>query len=196
MPRFVADHVTQRDDSECQWRNCWSSVGCWLAKAASAGKQGGSPTWFRQRCGKAPKPGRECEPGGLADMIRGLMAMGLWNRAKYHVDMPIADVRKLLLRRNGAHVALETDFEVWEDEKSVCLAGYNDREDAYHSIGVVAGEGTGRHRGEVRVMQPLCREYKWVDVDEVLHAAARYNKEHAETRRTLDLIVVTPPMVK
>lgn len=108
-------------------------------------------------------------------------------------DVTKADIRQRLLDRSGKLYAAETDFEVYPDKDS-CQPGFTDREDAYHMIGIVAGEGEGEHAGEVRVMDPLCRRLRWVDVDGVVDSIVRYNDEHGwEAKGTADLIVVQPP---
>jgi hypothetical protein len=185
VARFVPDHVTQADDSRCQWANCWASVGAWLAAGSSGGTRTPAPTFFRYR---AAKGGNDCSTGGLADMIRGLTNMGLWGRAKYRSDVPVDEMREMLRRRSGALVALETDFGSYPDKDS-CQSGFA----GYHAIGVVAGAGTDKHRGEVRTMDPLCRDYRWVDIDGVLASALEYNRDHQEAKGTLDCIVVLPP---
>lgn len=188
MSTYLPAMVTQRDGSPCWTTQCWAAVGAWMTDGASHGRQTPTPTMFRIRAGK----GGACYTGGLADWVRGLMAYGVWGRCKARYDVPSDEVRRLLLRRSGSLVALETDFEDWP-ESSVCQPDFNDRANAYHGIGVVCGEGTGPHRGEVRVMQPLCTTYRWVAIEEVMQAANTYNREHREVKGTLDLVVVTPP---
>jgi hypothetical protein len=186
MTRFLPEHVHQMDGSPCEATNCWASVGAWLAAGSSGGQREPEPTYFRAKAGKA---GRDCQTGGLADMMRGLLNLGLWGRAKYRDDVPTAELRTMLRRRNGALVALETDFDSYPDRSS-CQPGF----DGNHSIGVVCGIGTGVHRGEVRVMDPLCRMYRWVDLDGVIASALEYNRDHGEKQNTVDLIVVLPPV--
>ena len=189
MARFVPEHVAQGDGTRCQWTNCWAAVGAWLAAGSSGGARTPSPTFFRYRAAKA---GEDCTTGGLGDIVRGLTNMGLWDRAKYRFDVPVAEVRDVLRRRNGALVALETDFGCYPDKDS-CQPGFA----GYHGIGVVCGVGTGRHKGEVRTMDPLCRDYRWVDIDGVIAASAlEYNRSHQEAKGTLDLIIVLPPQAQ
>src|SRR3972149_10555086 len=152
MTRYIPEHGPQRDGSPCWTTQCWAAGGAWMTDGASGGRLTPTPTQSRSRAGK----GARCQPGGMADWIRGLMAAGGWGRCKAPYDVPVDEVRRLLLRRSGALIALETDFEDWP-EASVCQPDFNAREDAHHGIGVICGEGTGPHRGEVRVMQPLCR---------------------------------------
>jgi hypothetical protein len=118
--------------------------------------------------------------------------MGLWWRCRMTNDMPRATLRRKLLLRSGLLYAIETDFESWP-EATVCQPDFNDREDAYHGIVVVAGQGKGPNTGRVRVMNPLCTTLRWVDVDEVIEAAVIYNAEHGERRGTVDVIACTPP---
>lgn len=191
MTRYQPEFVPQMDGSTCERRNCWAAVGAFLADGASGGDKDMSPTKFRAL---ARKSGSPCQTGGLADMVRGLMNAGLWSKGKYIADMPKADLRRMLLRRNGALVALETDFQDWP-EATVCQPGYNDLDDAYHSIGVICGEGKYKQKGKVLVENPLCKGYRWVDVDVVIEAVMTYNREHNERRGTADLIIVLPPMV-
>lgn len=191
MTRYVPEFVPQMDGTRCEDSNCWSAVGCMAADAASGGERTPTPSQFRGLAGKA---GARCETGGLSDIIRGLMNMGLWGRrTRYRVDVPKADVRAFLMRRSGNVVCMETDFQDWP-EVTVCQPSFNDKDNAYHSIAVICGEGTGDNRHKVRVGNSLCQRWRWVDVDEVIHAAVVYNDEHRETRGTIDLIVVTPPL--
>lgn len=185
--RHVPDFYTQRDGATCWTRNCWAAVGSILADASSGGRRTPSPTQFRAFA-RVPN----CLPGGLADMMRGLMAMGLWGRCKLRNDVPKDELRAMLMRRSGAVVALETDFQDWP-EGTVCQPDFNDRPNAYHSIAVLCGGGTGRQQGCVRVGNPLCMDWRWVDVDDVVHAVMVYNREHFETPGTADCIVVLPP---
>ena len=187
MIRYVPEFVTQRDGSPCWTTQCWAAVGAWLTDGASRGRKSPTPTQFRIRAGK----GGACQPGGMADWIRGLMAFEVWARGKARYDVPSEEVRRLLLQRSGKLMALETDFEDWP-ESSVCQPDFNDRENAYHGIGVICGEGTGANKGKVRVMQPLCMGYRWVLVSEVMQAANTYNREHREVPGTLDFVIVTP----
>jgi hypothetical protein len=176
------------DGSTCASVNCWAACGSFLTDGASGGRKTPSPTAFRFMA-RVPS----CLPGGLADAIRGLMNAGVWNRCKYLADVEKLDLRAMLMRRNGALVMLETDFEHWP-ERTVCQPDYNDRENAYHSIVVVCGEGTKQHRGKVRVMNPLCKTLRWVPVESVIEAALIYNREHHERPGELDCLVVLPPM--
>ena len=65
--------------------------------------------------------------------------------------------------------------------------------DAYHSVGVICGQGTGQHKGKVRTMDPAEHAYRWRDVDGVIAAAMEYNREHHETPGTIDVLIVLPP---
>jgi len=185
---YVPRHVTQADGSPSQWTNCWAAVGAWLARGATRSQRRPTPSRFRRW---ARKP--EGTTGGLADIERGLRAKGLWDRAVLKSDVPAEKIRERFLDRSGKLYAVETDFEVYPDKDS-CQPGFTDLDDAYHMIGVVAGEGEGEHAGEVRVMDPLCRNFRWVDVDGVVDAIIQYNDEHSgEQSGTADLIVVSPP---
>ncbi len=185
---YVPKHVTQVDGSNSQWQNCWAAVGAWLTRGATRSKRRPTPTRFRRWAVKPPKTA-----GGLADIQRGLQAKRLWKHALLKSDIPRADLRERLLARSGRLYAAETDFEVYPDKDS-CQPGFTEKENAYHMIGIVAGEGEGEHAGEVRVMDPLCRRMRWVDVDGVVDAIVQYNDEHTgEKKGTADLIVLTVP---
>lgn len=125
-------------------------------------------------------------------MARGLGRKGLWKRGRYIQDVPKAKIRERLLEDSGKLYAFETDFEVWPDRDS-CSPSFSDQKNAYHSIGVVAGEGTGQNKDKVRVMDPLCGKIKWIGIDGVMASIMRYNAEHGESTGTADLIVLTPP---
>lgn len=186
--RYTPDHLTQADGSPCQWTNCWATVGAWLSDGASGGKKKPTPPEFRRLARVT-----SCRPGGLGDIERGLRAQGLWGRCKYREDVPRAEVKRLLLGNTRKLVAFETDFEKWPEE-DICQPDFNDREDAYHAVGVICSTQK-MHPGEVRVEDPLCHRYHWVDVDAVLRAARIYNYEHDEERGTMDFIVVIPPQL-
>jgi len=134
---------------------------------------------------KARKP--RLSTGGIADTIRVLKRVGLWKRGRYYEDMPRKNLRKKLLRRTGNLVMLETDFENWIDPE--------ERGNFYHSIGILCGNGTGKNRGKVLVMDPYEREkkYKWRDVDDVVAAAMEYAREHGDAKGTCDVLIITRP---
>lgn len=176
MTRYVPEHVTQDDGSQCQWEHCWAAVGAWLTDGVSGGKRQPDPIRFCALARKSP-----CDNGGLSDMMRGLSNAGL--RFRYRADVPKAAVRRLLLARTGHLVALEIDMDSWPVSNG----------DAYHSVGVICGQGTGQRKGKVRTMDPAEHEYRWRDVDGVIAAAAEYNREHHETLGTIDVLVITPP---
>jgi len=141
--------------------------------------------WFRH---KAKAQG--CRAGSLSDIQRGLQNMGLWGKARYVPDMSIARLRRRLKTRTGVLVCLETDFEVWPDGKS-CQPGFTDRDDAYHMVGAICGAD---REGRVMTMDPLCRQYRWTKIEDVIRAAVRYNDEHSGERKgTVDAILVFPP---
>jgi hypothetical protein len=175
-------YQSQRDGSRNQWFNCWVKVTSWLVDGATCGRKRPSTQKVRRAAGK---PGRAT--GGQWDAVKVLRKMGLAKRARYYDDMPRRNLRKKLLRRTGNLVMLETDFENWIDPE--------ERGDFYHSIGVIAGAGTGKRRGKVLVMDPYEREkrYKWRDVDDVIDAAMEYAREHADAKGTCDVLIVTPP---
>lgn len=181
--RYRPAFTTQEDGSECQWRNCWAACGSMAVDAASGGKRTPTPTQVRRLARKA-----DCLPGGIADIVRVLMALGLWHRAKYRADIPVAELRRMLLRRSGAVVMLETDFGSWPDEAKC------NQTDALHSVIVICGNGTGDKRGKVMTGDPLCARWRWTDVDGVLNAARAYNAGHHETPGTIDALIVLPPM--
>jgi hypothetical protein len=158
-------------------------VGAWLARGTSRGRRRPSPTRFRRWAHKPPKTA-----GGLADIERGLRRKGLWTRARNLDDLTREQMRGRFLADSGKLYAAETDFNVWPEHER-CQPDFGDQPDAYHMVGIVAGEGNG---GKVRVMDPLCGRMSWVDVDDVLRAILEYNREHGEGR-TGDLIVVVPP---
>jgi len=180
MARYLPEHVTQLTGDPCQWRSCWCAVGAWLAAGLSGGSRTPSPEWFRRM---AVKPG--CTPGSLADIVRGLTNMGLWDRrVVYRHDVPRDDFRHLLLANTGKLVAVETAFDDWPDEAT---GG-----DFYHMLGVVCG--TQRvHQGEVRAMDPLRTRYVWQDVSAVVDVALDYQHEHGEWQG-IDCIIATPPL--
>jgi hypothetical protein len=184
--RYTPDFVTQIDGSECSSTNCWAAEGAMLTDASTGGAKTPTPSAFRWAA-RVPK----CRPAGLGDIMRGMLNLRAWGRARYRSDLTGAQLRTLLARRTGYVVGLSTDFEGWPEE-SVCQADYNDREDAYHGIAVICGLGTGERRGEVRVGNPLCQGWRWVDVDVVVRAAAIYAREHGQ-RDSIDCIVVIPP---
>ena len=178
---YTPEHYTQRDGSACWNSNCWATTGAWLADALSLGKTKLTPTQFRR---KAAVP--SCKPAGLGNIIHGLMKLHLW-RASYcrsRDNVPKDKVRALLKKNTGKLVLLEVDFEDWPTSQ----AG-----EFYHSIGVICGEGDGVNSGQVEVMEPLEKRYKWIDIGEVMEAANRYNNKHGEPKATLDFIVITPP---
>jgi hypothetical protein len=156
-------------------------VGAWLADGASGGKRDPEPTMFCRYASKSP-----CENGGIADMIRGLMHMGLWARCKSLENVDKFVLRKKLMARTGALVALEIDMDSWPASTG----------SVYHSVGVICGQGTGPNKGKVKTMDPAEHAYKWRDVDGVIAAAMEYNREHREVLGTIDALVVLPPMVK
>jgi hypothetical protein len=185
---YVPDHVTQEDGSPSQWTNCWAAVGAWLADVASRGGARPTPSVFRR---KARKP--IGTPGGSADVERGLQRMGLWDECRMIYDVPKATLRERLLEPTGLFYGAESDFNVWPRE-SRCSETFGDEKDAYHYIGIIAGEGTDENAGKVRVNDPLCHSYRWVDVDGVVKAIVTYNNEHAgEVNGTADIIVARPP---
>lgn len=188
--RYLPKPVAQMDGSKCEHFNCWAATGSWLADGSSSGDRAPEPTFFRF---KAMKGGDECSTGGLADMERGLKNMDLWHHARYIPNVPRETLRRMLMRRTGYLVAMETSFEAWPD-RDKCQPGY----DGYHSVGVVCGAGkTAKTRGDVRTMDPLCKDYRWTDVDGVIAAAIQYNNEHSgEIRSTVDIIVLIPRMVR
>lgn len=187
MP-YVPDHITQEDGSPSQWTNCWAAVGAWLADGASRGTKVVKPSRFRQL---ARRPLHV--PGGMGDVERGLQRMGVWDAARALYDVPRGTLRERLLEPTGSLIGAESEFEVWPVADR-CSKSFGDQQDAYHFIGVVAGEGTGVNAGKVRVEDPLCHAMRWVDVDTVVRAIVRYNNEHAgEEKGTADIIVVRPP---
>jgi hypothetical protein len=40
MARYVPDHVTQDDNSVCEWEHCWAAAGAWLAVSQSSAEEG------------------------------------------------------------------------------------------------------------------------------------------------------------
>lgn len=179
MTRYQPKHVTQDDGAVCEWEHCWAAVGAWLAAGASAGSRTPTPTYFCAQARKGP-----CDNGGISDMQRGLQNMSLYRRARYRPDVPKDALRRTLLRRSGLLVALEIDMDSWPASSG----------DAYHSIGVICGQGEGPTKGKVRTMDPAEHEYRWRDVDGVIAAAALYNREHHELPGTIDALIVTPPL--
>ena len=184
--RYEPAFVGQVDGSACQYTNCWAAEGAMLTDAATGGTRTPTPTMFR-RAARVP----HCEPAGLGDIMRGMVHFGAWSRAKYRNDLTRAELRALLVRRTASVVGLSGDYEDWPEE-SVCQANFNDREDAYHGYVVICGSGTGERRGKVRVGNPLCQGWRWVDVDKVVQAAAIFAREQGQ-RDSIDCIVVIPP---
>jgi hypothetical protein len=179
MARYVPKHVTQDDGSIGAWEHCWAAVGAWLADGASAGKRTPEPTGFCRFARKDPR-----DNGGISDVMRGLTNMGL--RYLYKPDVPKADLRRVLMSPTGKLVMLEIDMDSWPESNG----------DAYHSVGVICGGGTGQNRGNVRTMDPAEHHYEWRDVDGVIAAAMEYNREHHETPGTIDALFVLPPQEK
>lgn len=178
VDRYLPDHVTQRGTDPCQWEHCWAAVGAWLTDGASGGKRTPDPVRFCALARKDP-----CENGGLSDMIRGLETAG--QKYVYRADVPKDEVRRILRSRTGKLVALEIDMDSWPASNG----------DAYHSIGVVCGIGTGKFAGKVKTMDPAEDNYRHRDLDGVLTAALEYNAEHHERPGTIDVLIVTPPRV-
>jgi hypothetical protein len=180
--RYEPKHVTQDDGSRCWTTNCWAAAGAWGADGASGGQRTPEPTYFRFKA----RQGGSCGPGSIADIAMGLMNMDLWRRCAYRFDISGPQLRAMLARRSGLLAIIPTDFERWPDRK--CQPGFV----GYHAVGVVCGLGYGERRGMVKAMNPLCREYTWVDIDQVVASAVEFGVEHGEGR-TADCIVVTPP---
>ena len=57
----------------------------------------------------------------------------------------------------------------------------------------MAGHGEGEHESDVRVMDPLCHQMRWVAIEGVVDAIIQYNDLHREPTGTADLIVLTVP---
>lgn len=191
---YVPRAVTQVDRSDPCWRvSCWAAVGCWLARAASRGRRTPDMEWFRDRAGVDV-----CRPGGRDDVRNGLLniryrqrSLWSWGDGRLVDDLTRVELKVRLLNEDSGRLWwLATDFEVWDHEPSVCQPDFNDRPDAYHAIGVVAGEGTGRNKGKLRVLNPLCSTLKWVPIKTVLDAAQRYAKEHPGR---IDALSIKPP---
>jgi hypothetical protein len=149
--------------------------------------------WFRSRANVT-----RCRPGGRDDVREGLMniryrrrSLWSWGDGRVVDDLTRQELKARLLNANSERLWwLATDFEVWDDEASVCQADFNDRPDAYHAIGVVAGEGKARNKGKLRVLNPLCDRLKWVPIDTVMDAAQRYAREHPGR---IDALSIKPP---
>ena len=186
---------TQVDPSDPCWKvSCWAAVGAWLATAATRGRRRPTVERFREKAGVT-----FCRPGGRSDVERGLKAIRYrkisaweWGEGRIYDDLTREQLRNRLDNDSGRLFWLATDFEVWDDQPSVCQPGFNDPAsgDSYHAIGVVAGLGTGRNQGKVRVLNPLCSTLKWVPLPTVVRAAGRYSKEHPGL---IDALSVLPP---
>jgi hypothetical protein len=128
-----------------------------------------------------------CDNGGFGDIMRGLMNMGLWTvRTRYRSDVPKEELRRILMARSGKLVILAVDLDSWPEARG----------DAYHSVGVICGGGTGHLKGQVRTMDPIEHHYNFRDVDGVIAAAMEYGREHHDVPGTLDFIIATPPLEK
>lgn len=198
---YIPKHISQVDGSTCQWTNCWATIGAWAARGASRNAVKGTPAKFRKW---ARRP--DCQTGGLGDIARGLGRKGLWGKrvtsggkrvrnARYLDDHTKAKMRTLFSvepKGGGKLYVAESDFNVWP-VKERCSATFGNLPNAYHMIGIVPGEGKGRNKGKVRVEDPLCHRYNWINVDRVIRAIITYNNEHGEKRDTADLIVVNVP---
>ena len=192
---YVPKAVTQVDPSDPCWKvSCWAAVGAWLTRGATRGRRRTDPEWFRDRAGVD-----YCRPGGRDDVRNGLQNIFYrkrsawdWGNGRVHNDLTRDQLRDRLERDSGRLFWLATDFEVWDDQQSVCQPGFNDPQsgDAYHAIGVVAGMGTGKNRGKVRVLNPLCDSIKWVPMATVIRAAGRYAQEHPGL---IDALSIAPP---
>jgi len=202
---FIPKHKTQVDGSVCQWTNCWCTVGAWCSASANRNKPNPDPSEFRKW---ARRP--DCQTGGLGDIARGLSRKNLWSRtvtsggkkrknARYLNDRTRKQLRALFTAKpkgGGKVFAAESEFNVWP-VKDRCSKSFGNKANAYHMIGIVPGTGKGKNKGKVRVMDPLCKRYRWVDVDVVIKAIVTYNNEHyGERLNTADLIVVNVPDLK
>ena len=201
MP-YVPGHVPQATGAEAEWRDCWAAVGAWGIDAASRGRVDLSPTDVR-RLARVP----DDDGGTLADMARAFVRKRLWRKrvrsggkrrlsAQYLDDRTPAKMRALFKAKpsgGGKLYLAESDFEV-APNYAVCQPGFNKRRNAYHAIGIVPGEGKGKRKGMIRVMDPLCRKMTWWKIGDVIRAIRRYNDEMAhEKLGTADLIVVNVP---
>lgn len=185
---YIPEHVTQEDGSPSQWFNCWAAVGAWLTDGASRGASTPTPSLFRRWARKPPRT-----TGGMADVVRGLARKGHWERCRALYDVPRAEMLDRFKMPTGTLYGAESDFNAWPEDQR-CSPTFGDQDDAYHFIGIIAGEGQGPNIGRVRVMDPLCKVYRWVEVGDVIRAIVTYNNEHAgETRGTADLIACRPP---
>lgn len=192
---YVPRAVTQVDPSDPCWKvSCWAAVGCWLVRGASRGRRKPDMEWFRDRAGVD-----YCRPGGRNDVRNGLQnifyrkrSMWDWGDGRVHNDLGWGELHTRLTKDSGRLFWLATDFDVWTDQASVCQPGFNDPADgdSYHAIGVVAGMGTGKNKGKVRVLNPLCSTLKWVPINVVLNAALQYAKEHPGR---IDALSILPP---
>ena len=192
---YVPRAFSQVDRSDPCWRtSCWAAVGAWLTNAATRGRRRPDMEWFRDRAGVS-----HCATGGLDDIRAGLQAIRYkqrtaweWGAGRVHRDLTGEELRDRLEKDTGRLFWLATEFDGWDDNASLCQPGYNNPADgdSYHSIGVVAGLGTGPNKNKVRILNPLCQTLKWVPVTTVVRAAVRYAKEH---QGLIDALSVLPP---
>lgn len=183
---YTPKPIPQLDGSRSQSKNCWAAVGAWLADGASKGRKRLKPEVFRQ---KSKKPANTT--GGLADLARGLTTMKLWQRGRYRNDLTRRQMRRRFSAKSRKLYGAESDFKAYPPLKK-CQPGFN----GYHAIGIKPGLGAkskGRAK-KVRVMNPLCKRWTWVNVDRVIDAIISYNNKHSgEKKNTADLIVVDVP---
>lgn len=191
---YVPRAVTQVDRTDPCWTtSCWAAVGSWQTQGATRGRRRPSLERFRKAAGVDL-----CRPGGPNDIrngLKGIMYRGRsawdWGNGRYADDIPLDRLEDQLANRESERLFwLATDFQVWDDEASVCQAGFNDQADAYHAIGVVAGLGKRQNKDKVRVLNPLCDRLKWVPLATVLRAVRRYDREHPGG---IDAISIKPP---
>lgn len=180
---YIPTHVTQKDGSLCQWKNCWAAVGAWLVDGATRGDTRPTPETFR---GHSKQAGDDCTTGGLGSISTGMLTLGIavrrWN------DVSLEDARQMIAKpRSRRLYAFETDFIEWPEDLK-CQTDF----DGAHMVGV-APSTYAAATDTIRTMDPLCTVMKRVPIEAVLACAAAYNHRHGGTIETVDILSVLVP---